>query len=105
MDTQRSHRAQPVWNILGKKLPENEVVYFTQVVLIYIVIVTCIINLSRGNGDSNLWTCLMSSCLGYLLPNPKLNSFQKREKAVEHHDEPDVPYPPEQQLDEFLPRE
>ena len=31
-----------------------------------------IYNLTAGHGDSNLWTALLSSSLGYLLPNPTL---------------------------------
>ena len=46
--------------------------FWSQIVVIYIVIVTCIVNLSIANGNSNLWTALLSSCLGYILPNPKL---------------------------------
>ena len=83
MEDSAEHRRrgvpQQVWNVLGKRLPQHEVVYFTQVALVYIVVVTCIVNLTRGSGDSNLWTCLMSSCLGYLLPSPKISSEGKVE--------------------------
>lgn len=77
----RSGSPQQVWNVLGKKLPQNEVVYFTQVLLVYVVVIACIVNLTRGSGDSNLWTCLLSSCLGYLLPNPKLDSKTRRHES------------------------
>ena len=98
MDSGRPLRSRPLWNVLGKKLPETEVVFFTQVVLIYIIIITCIFNLSRGEGDSNLWTCLLSSSLGYLLPNPTLNSMKKGTSANPSHsqDEPDAHHPSEQ---------
>ena len=59
-------------------MPEKEVVFFTQVILLYVIIITCIVNLTLGVEDSNLWTCLMSSCLGYLLPNPKLENNKKK---------------------------
>ena len=36
------------------------------------IIVVSIYNLTQGRGDSNLWTALLSSCLGYLLPNPSM---------------------------------
>ena len=62
------------WNMFGKSMPKEEVVYCTQVVMIYVVIITCIFNLSLHNGDSNLWTALLSSCLGYLLPNPHMKT-------------------------------
>lgn len=52
--------------------PKEVTVYLCQVILLYIVIITCIINLSVDNGKSNLWTALLSSCLGYMLPNPSL---------------------------------
>ena len=60
------------WQCFGYRVPKSETVYFTQVVLLYIVILTCIVNLSIQNGDSNLWTALLSSSLGYILPNPTL---------------------------------
>ena len=61
------------WNIFGRKFPKSEVVFFMQVVLIYIVVVTAIVNLSINKDDEGkLWTALLSSSLGYLLPNPTL---------------------------------
>ena len=62
------------WNWFGRKFPKREAVFFTQVIIIYIVIIACIINISIGNGNSNLWVALLSSCLGYLLPNPSMNN-------------------------------
>ena len=69
------------WRFFGRKLPRAELIYFSQIILIYIVIITCILNLSLQNNDSNLWTALLSSCLGYILPNPRL----KREKIAINH--------------------
>ena len=51
---------------------KNDLQYIAQIVVIYLVIITCITNLSLSNGDSNLWTALLSSCLGYMLPNPSI---------------------------------
>ena len=62
------------WKVLGKSVPKTEIKFITQVIIIYIVIITCIINLSLANGDSNLWTALLSSCLGYMLPNPSIKN-------------------------------
>ena len=109
MEDERERQSSQVWNVLGKKLPRNEVVYFSQVFLIYIVIIACIVNLSRGVGDSNLWTCLLSSGLGYLLPNPSLEVWrpprlEDKKKATaaaaakrkRKQDEPDVLDSPQQ---------
>jgi len=61
------------WKLFGKTIPKNEVIFICQVVILYIVIITCIINLSLGNGDSNLWTALLSSSMGIMLPAPTLS--------------------------------
>ena len=60
------------WILFGKKIAKAETVFFSQIIVIYIIIFTCVINLSLGNENSNLWTALLSSSLGYLLPNPKI---------------------------------
>ena len=60
------------WKLFGTRILKTKIQYITQVVVIYIVIITCIVNLSIGNGDSNLWTAPLSSCLGYMLPNPSI---------------------------------
>jgi hypothetical protein len=61
------------WPFLGHRLPKSEVVFFMQVILIYIVVITSIVNLTLYKEDEGkLWTALLSSSLGYLLPNPTL---------------------------------
>ena len=68
------------WYIFGKRVPKVEAVFFTQIIILYIVIITCIVNLSIKNGDSNLWTALLSSSLGYILPNPTIK--QSKIKSI-----------------------
>lgn len=63
-----------LWHVLGRRVPRSEIVFGCQMVLIYMVVGTSIYNLSTGQGDSNLWTALLSSCLGYVLPNPSLKA-------------------------------
>ena len=65
-------RSGESWTLLGKKVAKSETVFFSQIIIIYIVVITCIVNLSLDKGNSNLWTALLSSSLGYLLPNPKI---------------------------------
>lgn len=67
------------WRFCGYGLDKTQVVYFSQIIIIYIIIITCILNLSLKNGDSNLWTALLSSSLGYLLPSPKLKVVKNLE--------------------------
>ena len=62
------------WVACGKKAPRSEVVFLCQVLILYTVIMVSIYNLTVNSENSTLWTALLSSCLGYLLPNPTIKS-------------------------------
>ena len=64
-----------IWDIFGRRVPRNEIVFFCQMILIYVVVGVSLFNLSRGHGTDNLWVALLGSCLGYVLPNPSIESF------------------------------
>jgi hypothetical protein len=49
-----------------------EIVFICQMVAIYAVNAVSLFNLTRGNDDDKLWIALLSSFLGFLLPNPKV---------------------------------
>lgn len=66
------------WRVFGRRLPKQEAVFFSQVILIYTVVITCILNLSLTKDNSNLWTALLSSCLGYILPSPSIKTNTAR---------------------------
>ena len=66
------------WHIFGTECPKEEIVFLCQIIILYTVIVVSIYNLTTGHADSTLWTALLSSSLGYLLPNPSM----KREDGV-----------------------
>lgn len=72
MTTESETGSNSKWMVLGQKLPKSEIVFFVQVVLIYIVVITSIVNLTLNKDEGKLWTALLSSSLGYLLPNPSL---------------------------------
>ena len=63
------------WRLCGKKLPRSEICYFTQILILYTVILTSLIQLSLGRGNQDTWIILLSSCLGYILPSPKLKNL------------------------------
>ena len=65
-------RREDKWTFFKTDTTKQAVIYFTQIIIIYIVIISCIINIAIGKGDNKLWTTLLSSCLGYLLPSPTL---------------------------------
>ena len=69
---QRLSTGSKLWNFMGRELPRGEIVFFSQMIIIVAVITAAIYNLSTGQKDRALWITLLSSCLGYVLPNPTL---------------------------------
>ena len=69
---QNSSSRDSMWRVFGHRVPRKELVFCCQMGIIFIVVVSSIYNLSKGHGQSELWTALLSSCLGYILPNPQL---------------------------------
>ena len=61
------------WNVFGCRICKNEVVYFSQTIILYSVIIIALVNISLGNEQSQIWVGLLSGSLGYLLPNPTIN--------------------------------
>jgi hypothetical protein len=61
------------WSFFGKQIPRTEIVFVAQVFIVYVVVIVALVNLTRDHDTSTLWTALLSSCLGYLLPNPRLH--------------------------------
>jgi len=64
------------------------VLFTVRVALIFIVICTCLVNLSLGYGNQNLWTVILTSLLGLIMPSPKINledviKDQKTIKGIE----------------------
>ena len=74
-----SETSSKPWTFAGKDIPSSEIVFFSQIIVVYMVIITCIVNLSLHNEPNNLWIALLSSCLGYILPNPAIS---KRKKLI-----------------------
>ena len=52
---------------------KSKVCFYTQTLVIVIIVTACIINMSLGNGDQTAWTGLLSTSLGILLPQPGVN--------------------------------
>ncbi len=60
------------WTFMGSNIPKSEIVYFCQIIIVYIIAIAAVVNLSMGNALTEVWISLLSSCIGYILPNPKL---------------------------------
>lgn len=71
-DVGKNNRQSRLWRILGRRVPSSEAVFVCQMILIYIVVSVSLFNLSKGNGPMHLWVALLSSAIGYSLPNPAI---------------------------------
>lgn len=71
-DIESSKSQNGKWHLFGKACPKTEIVFFVQVFLVYIVVIVAIVNLTIGRADDKLWTALLSSSIGYILPSPTL---------------------------------
>ena len=69
------------WIIRNTKIPKTEVLFFSQMVVIYTVILAAIINMSIGN-SSQVWLVLLSTCLGAILPSPKFKSKSRKKIPI-----------------------
>ena len=68
----QSEEDSTTWHLFGTMCPKEEILFLCQVLVLFTVILISIYNLTTGHDNSNLWTALLSSSLGYLLPNPTL---------------------------------
>ena len=75
VSSQHSHSSQ--WKVFGHVFPRAEIVYFSQIILIYIVVLTSLANLSLGRDPDTLWTSLLATSVGILLPQPHIKGTKK----------------------------
>lgn len=57
---------------LSQFKPSQLILFFFQILLIFIVVIASLINLSIECGNKDLWIILLTSVIGYLMPNPKI---------------------------------
>lgn len=82
------------WNVFGYAIPKQEVIYFCQVIALYIIIIICLVEIiinQEGSGckikDQDIWYSLLAGAIGYLLPNPSLdiNTESNKERVIVRH--------------------
>lgn len=69
---------ESISNIFRPVAKADIVVFTAQVVLLFIVVITSLVNLTLNKGNTNLWTMVLTSCLGYMLPNPRLKMQKEK---------------------------
>ena len=72
------------WKFCGPKFPKEEIIYFCQVLMVYIVVITSIVNLCVSDTNTCLWSSLVSGSVGSLLPSPSIS--KKKENDVISYD-------------------
>ena len=63
---------QSEWTLFGSKFSRMALVFLCQVIILYISIITCLVNLTVHNGPNELWITVLSLSLGTILPSPKV---------------------------------
>lgn len=66
--------------------PKNPWSFLAQIVVVYAIIITSLIQISLRSPDKELWLILLSSSVGYILPSPglkfnKLPTVEDRPKS------------------------
>ena len=60
-----SNKEVNYWKLWGdRKLPKPELVYVSQIIILYIIIICSLVNLSLDRGENALWISLLSLCIG-----------------------------------------
>ena len=47
-------------------------------IILYIVICTSLVMLATNNENGQFWAGMLGSCLGYILPNPKIKANKNK---------------------------
>ena len=68
---------------------KNRFTFFAQIIVVYMIIVTSLVQISLRSPDKELWLILLSSSIGYILPSPGLK-FRKQTNPISA-DETDSP--------------
>jgi hypothetical protein len=55
------------------------ILFIVQVLLIFMVTAVCLLNLTWGWGDQNMWTIVLTGSLGYIMPSPKLKISEQND--------------------------
>ena len=62
--------------LFGNSCPNSTFVFICQIIVVFTVICASIYNLSTNSEDKTLWTSLLSSCIGYILPQPVIKKVK-----------------------------
>ena len=55
--------------------------FFAQIIVVYMIIITSLVQISLRSPDKELWLILLSSSISYILPSPGLK-FRKQANPI-----------------------
>jgi len=65
-----------MWKIVDKNVARTKfILTLFQMLMIFLVILSCILNISFGNGNSEMWVSFLGLAFGAILPNPKVKKI------------------------------
>ena len=70
------------WKVCRQDLPSREVIFFCQVIILYVIILASLIHISLNIGNQTLWASLLSGALGYLLPPPQIVKSKQQNESI-----------------------
>ena len=71
-ETSSTNSNQTIWRFMGQNVPNAEIVYFCQIIIVITILIASLVNITMQNGNNELWISLLSGCTGYILPNPSI---------------------------------
>lgn len=73
-----------VSNVFRHATKPDVIVFLTQVVVLFVVVVTCLFNLTMypNSETKSLWVTFLTGCLGYLMPNPRFKIDEIKEEPA-----------------------
>jgi hypothetical protein len=60
------------------------ILFSIQVFVIVLVVIASLINLTCYKENINLWTMILTSCLGYLMPNPRFKVLKEEKQEIQN---------------------
>ena len=78
MSSTLKKRKSVLWHFFGRRVPKTEIVFVCQMLLVFVVVCVSLYNLTLENKPDKLWVVLLSSSIGYALPNPTLGGGETR---------------------------
>ncbi len=70
------------WKLFGSVVPEKEVVFLAQILILYFIIISSVICLAKDIQPKELWISLLSAGIGIIVPSPSLHKIQYERKRT-----------------------